>query len=78
MCRWRGQWRRFYNALINALTKALKGAEMSNKPKEIEVTLAKAHTHAGVSYAKGDKIKVRPSQKVWLAANNVIATEESK
>ncbi len=51
---------------------------MSNKPKEIEVTLAKAHTHAGVSYAKGDKIKVRPSQKVWLAANNVIATEESK
>lgn len=49
------------------------------KPQEkVEVILAKAHTHAGVSYAKGDKIKVRPSQKVWLAANNVIATEESK
>lgn len=49
------------------------------KPQEkVEVTLAKSHTHAGESYAKGDKIKVRPSQKAWLAANNVIATEESK
>ena len=51
---------------------------MSTKPKLIEVTLLKGHTHAGVPYAKDDKIKVRPSQKVWLAANNVIAAEESK
>ena len=78
MCRWRGQWRRFYNALINALTKALKGAEMKKPQEKVEVILAKAHTHAGKPYAKGDKIKVRPSQKVWLAANNVIAAEESK
>ena len=78
MCLWPGLWKRFYNALINALTKALKGAEMKKPQEKVEVILAKAHTHAGKPYAKGDKIKVRPSQKVWLAANNVIATEESK
>lgn len=51
---------------------------MKKQPEKIEVTLVKAHTHAGVAYAKGGKIKVRPSQKAWLAANNVIAAEESK
>jgi len=51
---------------------------MKKQQDTVEVTLVKAHTHAGVAYAKGDKIKVRPSQKTWLAANQVITTEESK
>ena len=43
----------------------------------VEVTLLKAHTHKRVEYAKGDKISVRPDQKIWLAKQGVIAEESA-
>ena len=41
--------------------------------KLVEVTLAKRHTHAGVEYAAGTKIKVDEPTAKWLADNKVIA-----
>lgn len=40
--------------------------------KLVEVTLAKRHTHAGVEYAAGTKIKVDEPTAKWLADNKVI------
>lgn len=35
-------------------------------PEQVEVTLAKPHTHNGRAHQRGDKIKVTTDQKVWL------------
>lgn len=43
--------------------------------KTIEVTLAKAHTHAGKSYAAGDKITVREATAAWLKKAGVVADD---
>jgi hypothetical protein len=55
---------------------------MTTNSKTIEVTLAKAHTHQGKTYAKGKKIKVSPTVAQWLYDNDVAinpaATQESK
>lgn len=53
---------------------------MSDKkePVLVEVTLAKAHTHADVDYAVGAKIKVSEPVRDWLAANQVITTAAPK
>lgn len=40
--------------------------------KLIEVTLAKPHTHAGVPYVAGDKIKVDEPTAKWLADNKIV------
>ena len=40
-----------------------------------EVTLLKQHPHKGVAYAKGDKMSVRPDQKIWLVKEGVIAAD---
>lgn len=40
--------------------------------KLVEVTLAKPHSHAGVAYAAGNKIKVDEPTAKWLADNKVI------
>lgn len=40
--------------------------------KPVEVTLARAHTHAGVDYAEGDKLAVRPDQKTWLEEQGIV------
>lgn len=42
------------------------------EPKLVEVTLAKAHTHAGVDYVSGNKIKVDEAERAWLAAHKII------
>jgi hypothetical protein len=41
--------------------------------KTIDVTLAKAHTHAGKAYAAGDKITVREATAEWLKKAGVVA-----
>ncbi|WP_276681188.1 DUF7210 family protein [Thalassolituus oleivorans] len=41
--------------------------------KTIDVTLAKAHTHAGKAYAAGDKINVREATASWLKKAGVVA-----
>lgn len=46
------------------------------KKEEIEVTLAKDHTHKGKAYTKGDKIEVTPGIAKWMYANGV-ATDTS-
>lgn len=54
----------------------------SKSKKEIEVTLAKAHTHKGKPYAEGEKIKVSPAVAQWMYDNGVAidpaATQETK
>lgn len=44
-----------------------------NTPKLVDVVLAKAHTHAGVSHQAGAKIQVTEPERDWLQANQVIA-----
>lgn len=44
------------------------------EPRLVEVTLAKPHTHAGVDYAAGARIKVDESTAKWLADNQVTTT----
>lgn len=43
-----------------------------NEQQLEEVTLAKAHTHEGVDYPAGGKIKVSQLDKEWLTENEVI------
>ncbi len=43
------------------------------EPSLEEVTLLKAHTHAGEAKKAGDKIAVNEADKAWLIANQVIA-----
>lgn len=40
--------------------------------KRVEVTLKKAHTHAGEAMKKGDKINVTEDQVSWLKEREVI------
>lgn len=42
------------------------------EPKLVEVTLAKRHTHAGVVYDVGKKIKVTELERAWLIAEKII------
>ncbi len=55
---------------------------MSDKKEQlklVEITLAKPHTHAGVPYAAGEKIKVTEADRDWLQANAIVnAPEEAK
>lgn len=48
-----------------------------SKPKSekrlVEVSLAKAHTHAGRTYQAGAKIKVDEFTQRWLVQNQVVA-----
>lgn len=44
------------------------------EPKLVEVTLGKPHTHAGVPYAAGAKIKVTEADRDWLQQAGVIKT----
>lgn len=50
---------------------------MSNetpKPaKQLEVTLAKPHTHAGARFDAGAKIQVTEPERDWLVANQIVA-----
>lgn len=39
--------------------------------KQVEVTLAKPHTHAGVAYDVKAKIKVTAPERDWLVANGI-------
>lgn len=41
-------------------------------PQLVEVTLAKPHTHAGVPYDTGAKIKVSAPIAKWLADHKII------
>lgn len=41
-------------------------------PKGVEVTLKKAHMHAGKPCHAGDKITVTGPQRDWLAAHGLI------
>lgn len=43
-----------------------------NESKLVEVTLAKPHTHAGVLYPAGSKIKVDDPTAKWLVDNQVV------
>lgn len=38
----------------------------------VEVTLKKPHTQGRASYNKGEKIHVRPDQKIWLSERGII------
>ncbi|MGH8037007.1 MAG: DUF7210 family protein [Stenotrophomonas sp.] len=53
---------------------------MSEKPepKQVEVTLAKSHTHAGAAYEVGAKIKVTEPERDWLVAQEVVAATKEK
>jgi hypothetical protein len=42
--------------------------------KLVEVTVQKPHTHAGVKYQAGAKVKVNEAERDWLAANKIIET----
>lgn len=55
--------------------KAAKAAERE------EVKLIDSHTHEGVDYKAGDKIKISPKQKAFLVAFKKVeapATQEAK
>lgn len=41
-------------------------------PKLVEVTLDKPHTHEGVDYTAGGKIKVNEAEQHWLLSAGVI------
>lgn len=48
-------------------------------PEQVEVTLAKPHTHNGRAHQAGDKIKVTADQKAWLEKRGVIgSTQQTK
>lgn len=49
-------------------------SDKQEQPKLVEVTLAKAHTHAGMPYAAGTKIKVTEADRDWLQQAGVITT----
>lgn len=40
--------------------------------KQVEVVLVKPHTHAGIDYPAGQKIKVSEPERVWLAEQKII------
>ncbi len=40
--------------------------------KLVEVTLAKPHTHAGVPYGIGDKVKVDEPTAKWMTDNKIV------
>jgi len=42
------------------------------QPKLVEVTLAKPHKHAGISYDTGAKIMVSEPERKWLADQKII------
>jgi hypothetical protein len=46
--------------------------------KLVEVTLGKPHTHAGVQYADGAKIKVSEAEREWLIAHDVVTATKEK
>lgn len=46
---------------------------MSKKtPVQVEVTLAKDHTHAGKAYKAGAKVKVSPPERDWLVRKQIV------
>lgn len=45
------------------------------KPQEqVEVTLAKAHIHAGKAYPAGSRIQVSALEKAWLETVGAVST----
>jgi hypothetical protein len=42
---------------------------------EVDVKLAKDHTHAGEALKAGATIKVNPAEKEWLKTNGVIGQD---
>lgn len=44
---------------------------MTAKPNQVEVELAKPHTHAGKPCKADDKIKVAPAIADWLRAQGI-------
>lgn len=42
--------------------------------EQVEVVLAKAHTHAGKSYQVGARIQVSALEKAWLETVGVVST----
>ena len=47
--------------------------ETPKPAKQVEVTLAKPHTHAGARFDAGAKIQVTESERDWLIANQIVA-----
>ncbi|WP_428243007.1 DUF7210 family protein [Gynuella sp.] len=45
---------------------------MTTKNTQIEVTLKKAHKHAGKAFTAGDKIQVGPVAAEWLFGQGII------
>jgi len=48
------------------------------KTKQVEVTLAKPHSHDGKSFPAGAKIKVSELERDWLVMHKIIVTTEPK
>ncbi len=51
---------------------------VAEQQKKIDVTLIKAHTHAGEKCPVGAKIKVTEPERDWLAANGCIKSTTPK
>lgn len=53
---------------------------MNDKTKDVqqlvEVTLGKAHEHAGKQHQAGEKIKVSEPEAKWLTDNGITATPQ--
>jgi hypothetical protein len=47
--------------------------QKNNEAKVVEVVLLGAHTHGGISYDKGDKIKVSEPERDWLIGQKKVA-----
>lgn len=52
--------------------------EQKATPKVVEVELLDKHTHAGIPYAAGDKIKVSEPDRDWLVAQKKVAAPAAK